>query len=118
MFNLNSYILATPCNYKGFRVVERILCRDGFSFSVQAGTGHYCQPRNGYGPYTAVEIGYPSRVEPLIRDFAEEYGAPCDTVYGYVPIEIAALVIARHQGAVSEKRILPKKLRNQPKKVR
>jgi len=71
---------------------------DGFTMSVQASDGHYCNPRNDIGPYRSVEIGYPSEAEQLIIEYAESPEYPTDTVYGYVPVEIADAVIEKHGG--------------------
>lgn len=79
-------------------VTPRIVCADGFSLSVQAGDGLYCSPRNNDGDWHQVEVGYPSeRAEPLMP-YVEDEVAPTETVYGYVPIETVAQVIADHGG--------------------
>lgn len=77
-----------------------IQCDDGFTMSVQASRAHYCAPRDSTGPWTAVEVGYPStKVEAFMPyiDGGEDTN-PTDTVYGYVPIEIVARAIADHGG--------------------
>jgi hypothetical protein len=67
--------------------------------SVQVSSSHYCTPRiNNADFYSKVEIGYPSEVEPLIMEFAEQADRPTDTVYGYVPVSIVDEVIAKHGG--------------------
>lgn len=78
----------------------RIVCKDGFSMSVQAGEGIYCAPRMclDNGEYESVEIGFPSNEEPLINEYAENSTDYTDTVYGYVPIELVDEVIAKHGG--------------------
>ena len=75
-------------------------CKDGFNISIQASEYHYCNPRKNLlgGEYDAVELGFPSEEEPLIRKYAE-----CDldltgTVYGYVPISVVTQVIDKHGG--------------------
>ena len=78
--------------------VPLIVCNDGFTMSVQASSGHYCSPRNDTGPWSSVEIGYPNKIKPLLWDYAEEPGRWTETVYGYVPIEIAGLVVELHGG--------------------
>jgi hypothetical protein len=80
--------------------VDRIVCADGFSMSVQASAFHYCSPRDNEGPYTAVEIGYPSE---KVDDFMEyidggEDDDPTSTVYGYVPLKIVAKTVDTHGG--------------------
>lgn len=90
----------------------RIVCRDGFTLSVQAGSGSYCEPRPDWpfgggapadyeGPYTAAEVGFPSkRPRPwwTWKQWAETPTNPTGTVYGYVPFEAIAALIARHGG--------------------
>jgi hypothetical protein len=81
---------------------KQVKCRDGFKMSVQAGDGMYSMPRENFAEhYKEVEIGYPSAEESLILEYAENPTAPMDTVYAYVPTEIATLVIAKHGGMVS-----------------
>ena len=74
-----------------------ILCKDGFSVFIQASEAHRCEPRDNNGPYTAVELGYPNRVDSLITAYAEneEY---LNTVYPCVPVEIVDALIAKHGG--------------------
>lgn len=80
--------------------IPRIKCRDGLVMSVQASTFHYCAPRDSFGPWSAVEVGFPSsRVEqfmPYIDGGPDT--DPLTTVYGFVPIETVAEVIAEHGG--------------------
>lgn len=71
-----------------------IHCADGFSMSVQASAGHYCEPRNNIGPWTAFEVGYPSQEEPLLGDNGG------DTVWGWVPATTIDAIIAKHGGIV------------------
>tara|TARA_R110002020_G_scaffold409446_1_gene619195 strand:- start:929 stop:1234 length:306 start_codon:yes stop_codon:yes gene_type:complete len=81
---------------------ERVVCADGFTMSVQASEYTYCEPRiTGAERYTAVEVGMPSESEPLLMHWAEDEAHPTTTVYGWVPSERVALVIAKHGGMVS-----------------
>jgi hypothetical protein len=85
------------------KTYERIRCADGASVSIQAGRYMYCTPRNDEGPYTSVEAGYPSVPPPaswmefMDGDYAD---APCDTVYGYVPVAFVREFIETHGGMV------------------
>ena len=79
---------------------KRVVCADGFTMSVQADENTYCAPRQDEGPYTAVEVGFPSEYEELIIDWAEDDSSPTETVYGYVPSHIVSLVLAKHGGMV------------------
>lgn len=80
---------------------KRVVCADGFNMSIQADEFVYCSPRNNDGPYTAVEIGFPSHYEDLILEFAEDKNTPTKTVYGWVPSHIVSLVLAKHGGMVA-----------------
>lgn len=79
--------------------IPRIVCKDGTSVSVQASKFTYCAPRNDHGPWSSVELGFPS-VKPndTIMQYAESPDAPTDTVYGYVPLHEVAAWIDEHGG--------------------
>ena len=77
----------------------RILCKDGASISVQANSNCYCSPRNDTGPYTHVEVGYPSHPFPEAVTYKEDFDADdCDTIFAYVPIELVETWIYSHGG--------------------
>ena len=84
--------------------LPHIICEDGFSMSVQVGYSLYCTPKKVAKRYSAVEIGFPSEPEELIKDYAEF--APfdedttdyTDTVYPYVPVKIVDKVLKKHGG--------------------
>ena len=88
---------------------DYVVCADGFTMSVQASENHYCSPRvNGQEViYGRVEIGFPSEREPEFDEYVEDLsqdGKDIDwtgSVYGWVPSDIVALVIAKHGGMVS-----------------
>ena len=97
----------------GGRGDNTIVCRDGFKLSVIAGQGTYCTPRPDWpfadnpvpadypGPYTHVEVGYPSqRPEPWAEwaQYAEDPEKPTGTVYAYVPVEMVRALVAAHGG--------------------
>lgn len=42
------------------QTAPRITCKDGVTLSVQVGKFLYCTPRTDYGPYSKVEVGFPS----------------------------------------------------------
>ncbi len=73
-------------------------CADGFTLSVQASEWTYCEPRDNTGPWSRVEVGFPSEPEPLLMEWCEDPGRPTETVYGYVPIEVVQQVILKHGG--------------------
>ena len=78
-----------------------IVCADGFNMSVQASEAAYSKPRNNSGPYTAVEVGFPSREDSILLQYAENPERPTESVYGWVPIDIVQLCIEAHGGMVS-----------------
>ena len=81
---------------------KNVVCKDGFTMSVQAGETQYCHPREtGADKYTEVEIGFPNRPEDLLLEYAENGDRPTETVYAYVPASLVTLVIAKHGGMVS-----------------
>ena len=85
-----------------FKLKEKIVCADGFEMSVQAHSGGYCTPRiDNAERYTAVEVGFPSQIDELLLEYAEDEGNPTETVYGWVPSQTVSLVIAKHGGIVS-----------------
>jgi hypothetical protein len=77
---------------------KTILCADGFRMSVQASADNYCSPRiSNAKRYDAVEVGFPSREEPLLMEYADDTNWT-DTVYGYVPVQVVTNIIAKHGG--------------------
>lgn len=86
-------------------VTERIICRDGYSFSCQANQYTYCYPRkSGAYPYSSVELGYPSEKDTIINSYAEDSKPEkneegwVDTVYEYVPVQTVIKLIKKHGG--------------------
>ncbi len=78
---------------------KRVVCQNGFSMSVQAGSSQYCSPRiDGAIRYSEVEVGFPSAEEPLIMEYAEDPSEPTETVYGWVPASVVKQVIEKHGG--------------------
>ena len=80
---------------------KRVVCADGFSMSVQASSGAYCEPRiDGAASYSEVEVGYPSVAESDLMEWVESPDRPTDTVYGWVPSKVVRAVIEKHGGMV------------------
>jgi hypothetical protein len=79
-----------------------LVCRDGFSVSVQASASHYCQPRDDEGPYTHVEMGFPSAPSDLLTEYAEDAedaeDDPTCTVYVCVPLSVVEALLESHGG--------------------
>ena len=82
--------------------------------SVQVGYSLYSTPKKVAKRYSAVEIGYPSEPEELIKEwaewipFSEEDGEPdyTDTVYPYVPVGVVDKVLKKHGGINLTKTLL------------
>ncbi len=73
--------------------VRAVVCADGTTLSVQASSTHYCSPRDDDGPWSAVEIGFPSRKLEALMPFAQDYNDPTDTIYCNVPMTVLAAVV-------------------------
>ena len=86
---------------------DYVVCADGFTMSVQASENHYCSPRADGAEviYGRVEIVFPSEHEPEFDEYVEQLEDATinwtGSVYGWVPADIVALVIAKHGGMVS-----------------
>jgi len=82
----------------------KVVCADGFSMSVQAHAGAYCEPKSNHAKkYSEVEVGFPSDFEPLLDDYVEMPDSPKghkDQVFPYVPVSVVTNVIAKHGGMV------------------
>ena len=88
-----------------------VVCKDGFTMSVQASAYHYCSPRiHDAEGYLEVEIGYPSKRERLLDSYCEgiylwidkdsKDKVFTDSVYPYVPAEVVLEVIMKHGGMI------------------
>lgn len=82
--------------------VPPIVCKSGLKMSVQASKNHYCSPRNDVGPWTAVEVGFPSRLIPELEQYAGDWESPTNTVYGFVPIHLVEKIIQDNGGLGDE----------------
>jgi hypothetical protein len=79
--------------------VPQIVCADGFTLSVQASKYHYCSPRDSFGPWTSVEVGFPSEKVDAFMPYCDgDESDPTDTVYGWVPMFLVAETIGAHGG--------------------
>ena len=85
----------------------RVVCKDGFTISIQASFAHYSNPRLTIpGHYKEVELGYPTEAEPLLADYAEDSDDLTHTVYGFVPVELVDKVLAKHGGIVDDQELM------------
>jgi hypothetical protein len=87
-------------NFTIRRPARHIVCADGLILSVQASESHYCEPRSNEGPYTHVEVGFPSSRQPVLLPYAENPDDPTGTVYAYVPTQVVLDVINEHGGMI------------------
>ena len=103
--DINKYLAAEHATQgdRLFPMSRRIVCKDGFSLSVQANRRAYCVPRDSDGPWEKVEVGFPSDTPELILEYAEEEDDPTGTVYGYVPIGLVEQLIELHGGMEEDK---------------
>ena len=107
---LKKFYSAKLVGFVGVRAVTvqdlrpHAVCADGFKISIQASQYHYCTPReDGQIDYKQVELGYPSKEEEMILDFAEDPDDPTSTVYGYVPVEVVDKMLEKHGGITAYK---------------
>ena len=79
---------------------QTVVCADGFTMSVQASGRNYSTPRDDVGPYTEVEVGFPSSFDVYLHEYAENPDTPTETVYGWVPADTVMMCIDAHGGMV------------------
>jgi hypothetical protein len=86
------------------RSYERINMADGNSVSMQARfpqgfAGTYAKFDDVKDRWTHVELGFPTFIpEDYLLEYVEDYNAPMDTVYPYVPVEVVVKFINEHGG--------------------
>lgn len=92
--------LPTVISEGDFECKKAIVCRDGFSVSVQASQYHYCEPRKTNAEYySEFELGFPSEPLPELAKWAELAEDQDYTgIFGYVPVEEIAKVLESHGG--------------------
>jgi len=96
---INQYLRAGHKKNPKFPIIYgHLQCVDGFHMSVQASSGHYCIPRSDKGPWTEVEIGFPSRPVALLADFKDGDDDDTKSVFAYVPIELVEELVNLHGG--------------------
>lgn len=74
-----------------------VVCKDGTRLSVQASEMHYATPRNNSGPYTQVEVGFPTVNPPETWAEYADGSFPSD-VYAYIPLTLVQQFIDEHGG--------------------
>ena len=104
------------CETDFLGVRPRVVCKDGFKISIQAGRGYSCTPENDDGPYTHVELGYPEYPSKLILRMIKMVGIPIseptiktyavnknrleETIYKQVPVAAVDRLLAEHGGLI------------------
>ncbi len=94
---------------RGFRPhLPRVVCADGVHVSVHANYGAYCTPCKDSGPWSSVELSFPSAPMPELADYirGDDKNA-INTVWGYVPLGRVAEVLASHGGLMPEGTPIP-----------
>lgn len=71
---------------------RRIYLASGYNVSLVASEYTYCYPRDNYGPWTHLEVGFPSDDDSLIASYMS------GDIGSYVPIEIIIQLIIKHGG--------------------
>lgn len=84
--------------------LPRVVCADGYSVSIQAGSAFYSWPRENLAPeYGAFELGYQTEREPLLDEWAEEDFRTgeinyLECIFPFVPVEVVDEVLKKHGG--------------------
>jgi len=101
-FDLNAFFADASNRHESGRGFRRIRCWDGLTFSAQASEGHFCLPTKDFGPWTAVEIGFPSRKVEEFKGFEDSCDPDDSTgIYSRVPVEIVEAVVEKHGGWIA-----------------
>jgi len=76
-------------NNDNIKLIKHISVNGGkLVVSVQASEHHYCTPRQKWGNYIEVEVGYPSTPPPrYIQKFVTDNDS---SIFAYVPIKLLA----------------------------
>ncbi len=98
MKTIKDYFTKTYNPNDSYPMRNIVICKDGFTMSVQGSRTHYCSPRENTDYYFAYEIGFPSQEESTILEYAEDSSQPTNTVYGWVPFEKIDAIIENHGG--------------------
>ena len=81
------------------RVRPQIVCMDGATISVQASRFHHSTPRSAEGPYSEVEVGFPTPDFPEGLQWKDNPDVPdSECVFAYVPIKVVSDWIESHGG--------------------
>ena len=75
-----------------------VVCKDGFTISVQASGRHYCAPKSSVGPWVTVECGFPNWDVPILSAWKEGGESDTESEFWWVPIDIVEALIDSHGG--------------------
>jgi hypothetical protein len=95
---MRSVAIAQSLSYEQ---VPPLVCRDGLKLSIQASSYHYCEPKNHEGPWISMELGFPSRSVPELRQWRQDLGDDFpdgECVFGWVPVDMLLKTIEKHGG--------------------
>lgn len=103
---ITEYILACQLgltNTEGthYGHIPRVVCKDGFSISVQASGSHYSSPKEflSINGWTKVELGYPSEPIPELAEHADGQDPDAtEGIWAYTPIEAVEKLLDSHSG--------------------
>lgn len=97
--HLNSVEITKVEGFEFRERADRLEAYSGWSVSVQAGECLYSTPRNNHGPWTEVELGFPSEAKKILMPYAEcKDNDPTKTVYPYVPLDVVAMAFLEEGG--------------------
>jgi hypothetical protein len=95
--------LSTARSGDSWKTVPLVRCKNGFTMSVQASPSHMCSPKSNVGPWTMVEVAFPSKrvmaLAPHREGHCRRTRVPLtQSVYPYVPVEVVVQVIEANGG--------------------
>jgi hypothetical protein len=83
-----------------FSRLPKVRCANGFTMSVQYGSGLYCSQYMTAFPVVpeTCEIGFPSRCVKDLEPYREGSDKPTQSVYGWVPLSVIVKIIDANGG--------------------
>jgi hypothetical protein len=80
------------------KTYDRVHFNNGGSISIQASHTHYCEPRDNEGPYSEVEVAYPTKGTKYPKSLLDYSDTPDEPVFAYVPSDIVEQIIEMNGG--------------------
>jgi hypothetical protein len=83
-----------------FSRLPMVRCANGFTMSVQYGSGLYCSQYMTDFPVEpkTCEVGFPSRCVKALEPYREGADKPTKSVYGWVPLAVIVEIIDANGG--------------------